>query len=166
MDYIQFALSNFGLSMFALAILFILLHLAMRIKHISFAEIVYRWMALFALGFTGIYTFVLHVFFSDVAAAAIGWAPSPFQFEVGMADLALGLLGVLSFRGTYNFRLATVIVAICMLWGDAVGHIYQMLVYQNFNPGNAGSWFATDVIVPAILLLCIVKLKPMHRHPV
>jgi len=164
MDYIQFALSNFGLSMFALAILFILIHLSLRLKHVSYAEIVYRWMALFALGLTGIYAFIMHVFFSDISAAAIGWATSPFQFEVGMADLAVGLLGVLSFRSHYSFRVATVIAAICILWGDAVGHIYQMIMFQNFNPGNAGSWFALDVIVPAILLLCIIKLKPVHRH--
>lgn len=166
MDYIQFALSNFGLSMFALAFLFILIHLSLRIKHVTYAEIVYRWMALFALGFTGIYAAVMHLFFADVSAAAIGWATSPFQFEVGMADLALGLLGVISFRAHYGFRLATVIAAICMLWGDAIGHLYQMIMFLNFNSGNAGSWFAMDVIVPAILLLCIVKLKPVHRHHV
>jgi hypothetical protein len=164
MDYLQFALSNFGLSMFALAVLFILIHLCLRIKHISYAEIVYRWMALFALGCTSIYAAIMHLFFAQMSAAEIGWATSPFQFEVGMADLALGVLGVLSFRAHYGFRLATVIAAICMFWGDAAGHIYQMIMFNNFNPGNAGSWFAMDVIVPAILLLCLVKLKPVHRH--
>lgn len=159
MGYLQFALSNFGLSMFALAVLFILIHLALRIKHISYAEIVYRWMALFALGFTSIYAAVMHVFFAEMSAAEIGWASSPFQFEVGMADLALGLLGVLSFRAHYRFRVATVIASMTMFWGDAAGHIYQMIMFQNFNPGNAGSWFAMDVIVPAILLLCLIKLK-------
>lgn len=164
MDYIQFVLTNFGLSMFAVAVLFILIHLSLRIPHISYAEIVYRWMALFALGFTSIYAAVMHVFFADVAAASIGWTVSPFQFEVGMADLAVGLLGVISFRSHYGFRLATVITALCMFWGDAIGHIYQMLMFQNFNPGNAGSWFAIDLVVPAILLLCIIKLKPVHRR--
>lgn len=163
MDYIQFALSNFDLTMFALAVLFILIHLSMRIKRVSYAEIVFRWMVLFPLGFVGIYTFVMHVFFSEVAASVIGWSSSPFQFEVGIADLALGVLGILSFRGLYGFRLATVIAATIMLWGDAIGHVYQMAVNQNFNPGNAGSWFALDLIVPAILLICITRLKPVRR---
>jgi hypothetical protein len=159
MDYLQFALSNFGLSMFALAVLFILIHLSLRIKHLALAEITYRWVALFALGFTAIYAFVMHVFFSEVSAATIGWAPSPFQFEVGMADLALGVLGIVSFRASHGFRAATVIAAICLLWGDALGHLDQMIVGNNFNSGNAGSWFALDIIVPAILLVCMVKLK-------
>lgn len=160
MDYIQLALSNFDLSMFGLAVLLILFHLLLRIRQIKLAEIVYRWMALFALGFTSIYAFVMHVFFSDLSAAAIGWATSPFQFEVGMADLALGLLGVISFRASHGFRVATVIAAVCMLWGDALGHIYQMIAFGDFSSGNAGSWFALDLIVPAILTICIVNLKP------
>ena len=163
MEYIQFALSNFGLAMFGLAVFFILIHLLLRLKHVTYAEIVFRWMALFALGLTGIYAAAMHVFFADISAATIGWSSSPFQFEVGMADLALGVFGVISFRASQGFRLATVIAAIVILWGDALGHIYQMITYQNFTPGNAGSWFALDLIVPAILLICILKLQPARR---
>jgi len=162
-DYIQFALSNFSLTMFALAVFLILIHVSLRIKRVSLAEIVYRWIALFALGLAGIYTATMHFFFAEMAAAAIGWTVSPFQFEVGMADLALGILGVVSFRASYGFRLATVIAAVCMLWGDALGHLYQLLKYQNVADGNAGTWFALDLIVPAILLICIAKLKPVKR---
>jgi hypothetical protein len=30
-----------------------------------------------------LYTFVVHVFFGDLAATFVGWTPSPFQAEVG-----------------------------------------------------------------------------------
>jgi hypothetical protein len=36
--------------------------------------------------------FVPHVFFPDKAAELIGWAPSPFQLEVGFHDGAWGIL--------------------------------------------------------------------------
>ena len=160
-DCIAWILSDFSLAMFFLAVFFILLHLIMRIKTVSFYEIVYRWIAVFPLGFVGIYTFVMHAFYPEVAASAIGWAVSPFQFEVAMADLAFGVLGVLSFNASYGFRLATVIASLCMLWGDAGGHIYQMIVSQNFAPGNAGSWFWMDLVIPFILLICISRLKPV-----
>ena len=158
-DWIAWILSQFDLTMLFLALFFIVIHTILRIKTVSFYEIVFRWVVLFALGFTCIYTFVMHAFFPHMAAAAIGWAASPFQFEVAMADLGLGVLGILSFKASYGFRLATVIASVCFLWGDAIGHINQMIINNNFAPGNAGSWFWFDVLVPLILVVCIARLK-------
>lgn len=158
-DWIALVMSNFGLAMLILAIIFTILHLPFGFRKLGYYEILFRWVALFALGFTGIYTFVMHAFFPLISAATIGWANSPFQFEVAMADLALGILGIISFKASYGFRLATVITSMCMLWGDAGGHIYQMLTNHNFSVGNAGSWFWLDILVPLILFICIMKLK-------
>jgi len=158
-DWLAWALSQFDLTMLFFALFFILLHLVVRKKSVPFAEVIFRWIVLFSLGFTGIYTFVMHAFFRIMSAAAIGWETSPFQFEVAMADLSLGVLGILSFRATYGFRLATVIASLCMLWGDALGHVKQMVINNNFTPGNAGTWFWLDIFVPLLLLLCILNLK-------
>lgn len=157
-EYITWILSNFVLAMFILAVLFILLHRTMR-RRVPEAEIVYRWIALFALGFTGIYAFIMHAFYPEFTAATIGWANSPFQYEVAMANLGFGLLGILSFNASYPFRLATVIGSTCWLWGDATGHIYQMIEHNNFTIGNAGSWFWMDIFIPLILIICLIKLK-------
>lgn len=155
-------LSNFSLFMFVLGLSFALLNKAL--TSLPFYECFFRWVSFFALGFTGFYTFVMHVFYSQMSAATIGWATSPFQFEVGMADLSLGLLGVLSFKASYGFRLASVIAALCMLWGDAIGHVIQMIANHNFAPGNAGSWFFLDILVPLFLLIAILKLKHNKTH--
>jgi hypothetical protein len=48
----------------------------------------------------------------------------------------------------------------CFLLGAAAGHIYPMIVAPNFEPGNAGVIFYTDVGIPAISL---VLLWPQHR---
>lgn len=159
-DWIALLMSNFDLAMFILAVIFIIVHFLIAGRRIRGSEIVYRWMAFFALGFTGIYAFILHVFFPEMAATGIGWQTSPFQFEVGMADLALGILGLLSFKANYGFRLATVIATAICFWGDAIGHVYQLVKFQNYSVGNAGSWLWMDIIIPLILIICIVKLRP------
>lgn len=159
---IEQGLKNFGLVMLILAIICILLHYLFS-KTKTFYEITFRWITLLPLGVTGIYTAIMHVFFAEITAAGIGWATSPFQFEVGMADLTIGILGILAFSASYSFRLATTIGATIWLWGDAVGHIYQMFYHQNFAPGNAGSWFWMDIIVPLILLICLQKISKDRR---
>jgi len=85
---------------------------------------------------------------------------SPFQYEVGMAGFGFGVMAILSFNANYSFRLATVIGLVCWLWGDASGHIYQMIVHQDFMLGNAGTWFWMDLVLPFILIICIFNLRP------
>jgi hypothetical protein len=131
----------------------------------SFAELLLAWLLLLSVGFQGLYTFVVHVFFPAVSAANTGWAESPFQYEVGIADLTVGVLGVLAFWGNFSFRLAAAIAGIVWYWGDAIGHVRQMIVANNYAPGNAGPWFWTDVLVPFLLVVClfIVWKQQMRR---
>src|SRR5690606_33079742 len=118
-------------------------------------EELFRWTALLGAGATGVYTAIGHVFFPEKSAEVIGWSTSPFQYEVGMADLTIGVLGILAFWGSFGFRLATAIGAAILYGGDAVGHVRQMIVAQNFQPGNAGSWFWVDILVPILMVTTI-----------
>jgi hypothetical protein len=161
-SWISLILSNFDVAMFVLALCFMFIHVLVR-PRLAPAEIIYRWLALFVVGWTGVYAFIMHVFFQEIAAGAIGWVPSPFETEVGMANLAIGMLGILSFNASYGFRLATVVAATCWFWGDSLGHMYQLIKTQNESVGNAGSWFWMDMILPLLLIICIVKLKPTKR---
>jgi hypothetical protein len=54
------------------------------------AERFLSWILLLRIGITGLWAGAFHVFFPATAAKLIGWEVSPFQFEVGMADLAIG----------------------------------------------------------------------------
>ena len=45
------------------------------------------WLMLLFVGVSGLYTGILHLAWPAQAAASIGWATSPFQWEVGMATL-------------------------------------------------------------------------------
>ena len=62
------------------------------------------------------------------------------------------------FRG--NFWLATAIANFCWLEGDAVGHVRQMVLYNNHAENNAGLFLYLEIAVPIILL----ALTIYHRR--
>lgn len=45
-----------------------------------------------------------HIAYPELAAHFIDWEDSPFQFEVGMADLAFGVAGCAAFRASHGFK--------------------------------------------------------------
>lgn len=108
----------------------------------------------YLIGVTGVIGASGHLLKADDVARSIGWPPgSPFQWEVGVADLGWGVLGLMCSTRGRDFWLATIIVASIFLVGAAVGHVKQMIVAKNFAPGNAGSVFAADVVVPILLIV-------------
>ena len=123
-----------------------------------------RYLFLFPLGLQGLWAFAGHVFFPERAAAAIGWAPSPFQFEVGAANLGLGLASIyVAFRG-FEERFAVAVAAACFLMGAGVVHVLDIMHAGNFAPGNAGPILITDFLTPlavlVLLWLASGKLRP------
>jgi uncharacterized protein DUF6790 len=69
----------------------------------------------------------------------------------------LGTLGLLCYWFRGNFWTATVIGASVWLLGDAVVHIYQIIVAHNYAPNNAGAALFFQVIgIPLILIALLV----------
>jgi hypothetical protein len=97
------------------------------------AEAFFSYYLLFAIGINNLVNFVFHVFFGDIAAQFIGWENSPFQAEVGFASLGVGIAGVIAFKASLPFRFATLIPPAVFSLGAGGGHIYQMIVAQNFH---------------------------------
>ncbi len=110
------------------------------------------WVMLLPIGFTLLWAALYHLAFPTLAARYIGWQPSPFQFEVGVADLGMGVAACLAFRGSLAFKGAVIWIVAISLLGDAVGHVRQMLAAGNFAPGNAGAVFWTDIITPLLAI--------------
>jgi hypothetical protein len=123
------------------------------------AERLLAWILLLPVGVTGLWAAVFHLFFPDVAAADIGWDPSPFQFEVGMADLAIGATACVSFWRSLEFKAAVVIINAIFLLGDAIGHAGQMMAAGNFASGNAGVPFLGDLILPVLTLILLIIVQ-------
>ncbi len=101
-ETIAFVLRNLPMFLFVAA----LVRAGLSRSGAPIADRLLAWILLLPIGVSGLWAAVFHLFFADVAAADIGWAPSPFQFEVGMADLAMGLTACASFwRGLSHRRL-------------------------------------------------------------
>lgn len=80
------------------------------------------------VGLMGLLTAYAHVCRPVQTSASIGWSTSPYEYEVGMADLTVGVLGIFCLWLRGNFWLATAIANAVWLLGDAVGHIRQMIL--------------------------------------
>ncbi len=128
------------------------------------AEQLFRWVILLGAGVGSLYAAGMHIFFGPQTAANIGWGTSPFQYEVGVANLGFGLLCVLAFRASHAFRVAAVTGLACWLWGAALVHLREMAVAHNFAPGNAGVWFWTDVLLPLLLMVLLRLARPGTRR--
>ena len=106
----------------------------------------------FYVGLMGLLTAYAHVFRPVETSASIGWSTSPYEYEVGMADLTVGVLGVLCLKFRGNFWLATAIANAVWLLGDAVGHVRHMVLENNHAANNSGIFLITEFIMPLVIL--------------
>ena len=112
----------------------------------------------------GLWAFFSHVFMSEDAANAIGWEPSPFQFEVGVANLGLALASFYAAFKGFEARAATAIAAACFLAGAGIGHLMDIAQGDNLTAGNAGPILYTDFVTPiAILVLLLLFPRRSER---
>ena len=154
---IRFVLQNLP----ALLLVAALVMAAARRGHGPTAERFLSWTLLLPIGVTGLWAGAFHIFLPATAASLIGWQVSPFQFEVGMADLAIGATACIAFWRDLSFKAAAVCAASIFLFGDAIGHVREMVMAGNFAPGNAGVPFFMDIICP---LLAIALLLAASRR--
>jgi hypothetical protein len=122
-----------------------------------------RYLFFFPLGVQGLWAFVGHAIFPEESAASIGWAPSPFQFEVSVANLGLALGSLYAAFSGFQARAAMAIATSCFLVGAGIGHINEMIEDANFAPGNAGPIMVTDFLTP-IAILVLLLLQPQARN--
>lgn len=93
------------------------------------------------------------------AAQAIGWAPSPFQSEVGAANLGIGLAGLYAAFRSYEARFATALAVAGFLCGAGVVHISDIIRAGNFAAGNAGPILFTDFLTPIAVFLLLAATR-------
>jgi hypothetical protein len=121
------------------------------------AEIFLLWLLVISVGVTSVSAFVGHTVFADSTAASIGWpAGNPFQSEVAVANLTVGILGILCYWMRGNFWVATVIGFSVWWLGDAVVHIREIVVADNYAPNNAGVTLYLAILFPVILIALLV----------
>jgi hypothetical protein len=116
---------------------------------------------LFGLGVAGggIGGFFGHMFLSDFIADSVGWpAGSPFQLEMGFANLAIGLLGFVAIARRDGFREATVMAATILSVGASIVHFIDIFETGNLSPGNTIQNIS-NLLKPALLILFLVASR-------
>ena len=120
-------------------------------------EVILLYILFFYVGVGGILGAMAHTLWARETAIGIGWQPgSPFQFEIGMANLAFGVLGILSIWQRGKFWTATGIGMSVLLLGCVYGHVRDIIVHQNYAPYNAGvGIFFNDAVIPVFILILL-----------
>lgn len=141
---------------FTIAILGATIHYALTKKksRARMIEIYLAYLIFCSVGLQGLLAASGHIFMADKVAEQIGWPTgSPFQFEVGVANLGMGVAGVLApfFRRLYY--LATVIIYAIFIYGAAYGHFVQQ-ARGDHSPYNTGIFlWVGDIIIPTIIVI-------------
>jgi hypothetical protein len=120
------------------------------------AELYLLYTLVVGVGVGGLFGAMGHLFAADKVAEQLGWATgSPFQTEVGLFDLAFGVLGIccIWFRGQwwYAVTFGWAIFAV----GAAGVHLHEMAGAANNGALNAGS-VLPDLIVPILLVALLI----------
>ncbi len=150
---ISFLLKNFSLTFLCVGLVVSAVSLLCRPKPVSKAAVADKILSdyiFYAVGLMYLYNFVVHTVFAKTSAAFIGWADSPFQYEVGYASLGFGVAAMIAHGSNFTARLVAILGPSLFLWGAAVGHIHEILKTKNFSPGNAGVVLWTDIFLPVI----------------
>jgi hypothetical protein len=120
-------------------------------------EVARLYLLVIGAGAAGLLAFVSHAFYAARTARSIGWPPgSPFQFEVAVADLSYGVLGLMCIRRRGPFWLATGLATSVFLLGCNCGHLYEAFVNNNYAPNNYGLINLFEIVWPAAVLILLV----------
>lgn len=140
-ELIQLVASNVPAIMFAMAFLIAVV----RRDHRSFPDRLLDWLLLLSVGVASVWAGAFHVFFPGIAAQSIGWQVSPFQFEIGVADMAIGIVAVVAFWCSLSFKSAVITYIVLFDIGVAIGHVRDALEAGNFAANNFGLLLALTI---------------------
>lgn len=129
------------------------------------AEVYLIYLFMVGVGASGLSGFFGHVFTPDAVAESIDWPKgSPFQQEMGFANLALGVLGIIAAGRRDGFREATVIAVTIVGVGATVVHAIDIAQEGNLAPGNSVQGVA-NLLKPALLIpMLIVSRRSEHTE--
>ena len=88
----------------------------------------------------------------------------PFQLEVGFANLAVGILGIVAMGLRDGFRQATVIAGTVFGGGATVVHVMDVIESGNLAPGNTIQ-NVSNLLRPALLIAFLAASRRAERSP-
>ena len=124
------------------------------------------WMLL-SVGIAYVWAGFFHIVFPHVAASSIGWQVSPFQFEIGVADASIGIVAIISFWRSLDFKGPAVGYLSLFSIGVAYGHFHQAINAGNTSKNNFGLLLAITIVHAVLLpVLYVLARKNSCRTPV
>jgi hypothetical protein len=115
-------------------------------------EVYLIYLFMLGVGASGISGFFGHIFTPDAVAESIDWPKgSPFQQEMGFANLALGVMGLVAAVRRDGFREATVIAVTIVGVGATLVHVIDIVQEGNLAAGNSIQNLA-NLMKPALLI--------------
>jgi hypothetical protein len=123
-------------------------------RPINVSYVLWGELLFYSVGLGMLWAGLFHAYGQQTVAPMIGWQPSPFEYELGWAEIGLAVVALLSlWRGT-EFRLAATIIFVIFSFAAAAQHIAQIRFQHNYAPFNAGLvlWFG-DIVLPLLLLI-------------
>lgn len=123
------------------------------IKHgMPFTDALVYFIIIFNGGIQGLWAATGHLFFPAQTAQKIGWQSNGFQVEIGFANLAIGVTGILTyFFQSWSQPLATFIIIYYS--GCAYNHIKERVLYKNNAPCNSGPMLYSTIATVVTLLI-------------
>ncbi|MGD0957861.1 MAG: DUF6790 family protein [Candidatus Acidiferrales bacterium] len=124
------------------------------------ADVLLLYLFTFPIGLGGLVGFIGHTMRAGPVAASISWpAGNPSQYEVAVANLSFGILGILCLRLRDDFWTATAIGWSVFILGAAGVHLHQIHIGRPYAPENAGAILYFNILAPAVVLALLMVRK-------
>ena len=122
-------------------------------------EVFLRNFLFFIFGVGGVIGFIYVALMPQSVSNFIGWSMgSPYQAEVGFADLAFGVVGIMTLFYKEVFWLASIVFTTIFIWGCSLG----LFMYMSANPaapdmGHIQMFAWGNFILPLIIIILFVR---------
>jgi hypothetical protein len=105
----------------------------------------------YLIGWAGIGGGISHAVFGKKTSASIGWAPSPFETEIGFANLGFGVAGVLAPLYGPEYWWAVIVASSVFRVLAGLLHIREIVRSKNYAINNTAI-LLVDFGVPVFLV--------------
>lgn len=105
----------------------------------------------YMIGWAGVGAGISHIFFGQSISKSIGFKATPYELEVGFADLSFGIVGLMARNQQPEFWLAVILVCGFYRIGCGIGHIKQIIQSKNYAINNTAI-LVLDFVVPVFLI--------------
>jgi hypothetical protein len=105
----------------------------------------------YMIGWSALGAGISHIFFGKAISRSIGFARSPYELEVGFANLGFGVAALMAGSFQKEYWLAIILANSIFRVGCGAGHIKQIIMDRNYAINNTAILFL-NFVVPAFLV--------------